>query len=224
MFGTTGWPKHFLYFSPEKVEALYAQITMRERRKLAGQLEVDLKLVKGSISFEAAPETFYSKLRLVLGHLDRENAVGSIQEPAQYVAGRLPMRWGTLGAVDGAVVFFAGESGDRVLGLGGSSGNVVGEPSGMESRRSGSNAPAMLDALRSADPASPSDALAIRLLRGSESAGSAWELDALETAVDVLPGVVQEVEFVARRLLEGVSRDGNRKVLLGTPLYVALAD
>lgn len=73
-----GWPKHFLYFSPTKVDALFAQITMRERRRIEHRLELDLKVFKGEISFTAPPENFYRKLRVVLDHLDRENAVGSV--------------------------------------------------------------------------------------------------------------------------------------------------
>lgn len=227
MIGQAGWPKHFLYLSPEKVEALYAQLTMRERRKFVDQLEVDLKIVKGRVSFEQAPDNVYLKLRLVLHQLHRENAIGSVDLPAQYVAGQLPMTWGTLGATGGDlvadVVFFGARLDKCSLGLGGSSSNVVGEyAKGV--RRSGSNAPALLDALRAADADSPKDLLAVRLLRGHEGHVDGWELDMIEKSIDTLPGVTQQVEFVARRLIEGVSQDGERKILLGSPLYVALVD
>ncbi|MGP4084265.1 DUF7019 family protein [Streptomyces sp. KR55] len=224
----SNWPKHFLYFSSDKVDALYEQITMRKRRRLAGELEVDLKLLKGRMSFDTAPENFYLKLRMVVDHLKGENAVGSLREPAPYFAGRLPMTWGPLGTVDGdlasGVVFFGGRQEGRSVGLGGSSWNVVGQQEDCEvARPSGSHAPAMLEALRQADPASPGDALAVRLLRGREG-GDGRELNAVERAIGALPGITQDVEFVARRLIEGVSADGARTILLGTPLYVALAD
>jgi hypothetical protein len=221
--GMAGWPKHFLYFSPAKVEALFAQITMRERRRIAHRLELDLKLIKGEISYTTTPENFYGKLRMVLDHLDSENAIGSVREPAQYLAGRLPMTWGTLGPVDSGVVFFSAELDDCSLGLGGSSSNVVGEYSDVV-RRSGSNLPAMLDVLRAVDPNSRQDALTVRLLGANAGDGDAWELDAVKDAVDAQYGVTQDVEFVARRLLEGVSRTGDRKIVLGSPLYVALSD
>ena len=227
MIEDAGWPKHFLYLSPEKVESLYAQLTMRERRKIANQLEIDLKIVKGRVSFEQVPDNVYRRLRVVLRHLDRENAVGSVDLPAQYVAGSLPMTWGTLETASGdlaaSVVYFGTRLDKCSIGLGGSSSNVVGELAD-GARRSGSNAPALLDALRAADADSPEDLLAVRLLRGNHGQADGWELDMIEKSIDTLPGVTQQVEFVARRLIEGVSRDGKRKILLGSPLYVALVD
>lgn len=225
----TGWPKHFLYFSPAKIDALYAQITMRERRKIAHRLELDLKVIKGELSVTATPENVYLKLRVVLEYLDRENAVGSVREPAQYFAGRLPMTWGTLGGADRGVVFFGARLDDCSLGLGGSSSNVVGEYSPVV--RSGrSNAPAMLDVLRAANLDLWRDTRTVPILDpavAGDSAGEhdgAWELDIVQAAVNAGSGATQDVEFVARRLLEGVSRTGDRKIILGSPLYVALAD
>jgi hypothetical protein len=225
--GLEAWPKHFLYLSVEKIESLYAQLTTRERRKIAQQIEVNLQLVKGSISFEQTPESLYAKLRLVLAHLRREQAVGSVDVPVQYVAGALPMAWGTFGAAEAGVtadvVLFVAGNEDFSLMLGGSLGNVVGER--IEgARKSGSHAPSLLDALRTADHDSPEDLLAVRMLRGHESQAVDWELDLIEKGVNTLPGVTQQVEFVARRLIEGVSRDGERRILLASPLYVALVD
>lgn len=221
------WPKHFLYISQEKVDALYAQLTMRERRKIAQQFEVDLKFVKGRVSVERMPESIYLKLRVVVEHLYRENSIGSIDGPAQYLAGSFPMSWGVLsGASDDLsanVVFFGTRLATCSFGLGGSASNVFGEVPGGP-RRSGSNAPALLDALRAADPNSPKDLLAARLLQGREGRADGWDLDTVEKSIDALPGVTQEVEFVARRLIAGVSQDGKRTVVLGSPLYVSLVD
>lgn len=133
------------------------------------------------------------------------------------------MTWGTFGAVDSGVVFFGARLDDCSLALGGSSSNVFGEHSDVV-QRSGSNVPAILDALRAADPNSWRDALTVRLLGSRVGDGDAWELDAVEAAVNARSGATQDVEFVARRLLEGVSRTGDRKIVLGSPLYVALAD
>jgi hypothetical protein len=137
------------------------------------------------------------------------------------------MTWGTLGRADGdignGVVFFAARIKGCSLGLGGSSSNVVGEHPSVATR-SGSNAPTILEALRAADPNSPSDILSVRLLQDREASDNAWELDTIEAAVDDMRGVTQNLEFVARRLIEGVSKDGARRILLGSPLYVALAD
>lgn len=92
--GQPSWPKHFLYLSPAKIDSIYYQIDQATLRGLAKTLTLDLEIIKAEVSSAAPPDTTYSLLKVVLGFLERECLVGSIDYPGAYFSGSLAVRWG----------------------------------------------------------------------------------------------------------------------------------
>ncbi|MET8329906.1 SAVMC3_10250 family protein [Streptomyces sp. NPDC005181] len=112
-----------------------------------------------------------------------------------------------------------------VVGLGGSRNHVLGASAGAE------GAPALARSLLPSLLSGLSANLGIRSLLDGDASGhpdapDAAVLSAVRRTAEALQGPRQRMEFVAKRLLHGPSRepDDDSIVLLGSPLYVALVD
>lgn len=212
--------RYYLYVSDAKVDMLLPQVDPGLARKRAGEVGVNLPFLTAKRQVESPAPERVVRLERVVRHLDDFGDVGTIDEPGQYFRGRLRMRWAPLGA---ELVYFAGSTEDTVVGLGGGSGHVLGTSGSVE--RPVAFAPSSLPRMIGG--------LAAALAADAEPSGNAVPGDALGTAHQAhrrLRGVEQELEFLAKRLQHGPSpypeldpRDGMR-VLLGSPLFVALAD
>jgi hypothetical protein len=146
-------------------------------------------------------------------YLDDFADVGTVDEPGQYFRGRMPMRWGPVGP---ALVYFGGATERTVAGLGGAAGHLHGEK-GPAVAFAPSSLPGIVDGLRG-------------VLAADGATGQPEALAAAHLAHRQLRGTEQELEFVAKRLAYGPSpypeldpRPG-MKVLVGSPLFVALGD
>jgi hypothetical protein len=92
--------------------------------------------------------------------------------------------------------------------------------------------PSLLRALtREAELGQRADVLAAAVgqdIESAELADEAWELTAVEIATSQMKGPLQRVEFVAKRLLWGEAKGfwggAGSRVMLGSPIYVALND
>jgi hypothetical protein len=161
-----------------------------------------------------------ARLERVLRRLEETGQIGSVDEPGPFFRGALPMRWGPLpGEGVGSTVYFGGRTGRTVLGLGGSGGHVLGGGAPQTAEFAPSSTPALLAGLGAALAAD-----------GGELPADESYLGWVHTAGRLLRGPEQPVEFVARRLLAGPSpypeldARPDMQMLLGSPLYVALAD
>jgi uncharacterized protein DUF7019 len=213
--------RFYLYVSDAKIEMLFGQIPEAERRRIAGTLKLDLKILGVDLSVEPREETRYSKLRLVEEHIRSREEVGTVDRPKGFFAGQMDLRWGVWGEDSGgpghSMVYFTGRTKRTTLGLGGSERHLIGDPPGppMLDRPSGkSNLLRILDALTT-DP----DFAAERSER--MGAQETWVVSAIMNSVNKLPGPAQRLEFLARTLFRA---DGEHSVLLGTPVYVAVAE
>jgi hypothetical protein len=222
------WPKHFLYLSPTKIDSIFYQVDQGSLRSIAKKLTIDLKMVKAEVSSETRTETIYARLKVVLSYLERHSLVGSIDQPGQYFAGSLPMKWGPyIGwretPEQSKLVYFGGATSETILGLGGSIENVFGNV-GSSVSDSHSSSPSMLRALQKD--------LGLRLSREVPEDIREEDEDEALTAVEVasseMKGPLQQVEFVAKRLLWGDAKGWwglqGSKTLLGSPIYAALDD
>jgi hypothetical protein len=210
--------KYYLYVSDSKLAMLYDQMPENTRSKLATELKIDLKLISATVKKGEGQQNQFSKLRLLTEYLNESGEVGSIEFPGKYFAGSLPMRWGIWGEdwspPEQRIVYFTGVAGETTVGLGGSPEHMIGpgrkEPV-LDSMGGKSNLLRILSAL------SKEPELSSRLQRyqGFEAERAAL---AITQSVDKLPGPAQSLEFLAKSLMTGPG------VLLGTPLYVALAE
>ncbi|NBH02912.1 SAVMC3_10250 family protein [Amycolatopsis sp. SID8362] len=202
--------RYYIYISDSKVDMLLPQIDPGFASKRSTEVGVNLQLLTGKHKRDSDPDRV-SRLERVVRHIDDFLDVGTIDEPGQYFRGRLDVRWQQMPGFE----YFAGATEDTVVGLGGSSGHVIG---GAVPKDDAVIAPSML----------PGMVRGLSALAADDAPASALELAYL--ANRNARGEEQEVEFVAKRLRHGPSPypelDGGRavQVLVGSPLFVALAE
>jgi len=156
--------------------------------------------------------------------------LGTVDEPGQFFWGLLPMQWGPIVTHDGAtLLYFGGRDERTIVGLGGSAEARPRDGAPRAASAVPSLLPVLLDAIddRFDDEASHEAADQPSRPPTTRPTAPPWLRC---TGHGRLRGPAQNVEFIAKRLLSGPSpypeldgRDG-MTVLLGSPLYVALAD
>jgi hypothetical protein len=222
--------KYYVYISDTKVDMLYSQIPQNILRKIAAELNINLGIFSLSVKGKENEEkTRYEKLKLVVNYIENNMDVGTVDQPKAYFKGSLPMQWRRL--VEG-LVYFAGRTSETILGLAGSMRHVIGNL-GAESRTSvgHSGLPSIMEVLR--------EKFGLPLDEQGHVDSHVSGDDLQETLATVaisttgLSGSQQHLEFLAKRLVEGslsldpffiLDTEENQHVVLGTPLYVAMAD
>lgn len=224
--------KYYLYISDSKVDMLLPQVRDDVKKKIAYEFKIDLKVLGVARRAEhETPNDRIARLQAVCDYLESEGRIGSADDPLEYFGDTMPMKWGPLRRLRGAVrnladrtdwnfAYFSGSTGQTLVGLGGSESHLIGS-----SPPTGRFVP-------------PSGVPGISHYLGElvlEAAGDNFPADAepsaLESAVQVnssMRGTEQQLEFVAKRLLYGELPQGSgnniEHVLIGSPLYVALAE
>ncbi len=210
--------KYYLYVSESKLAMLYDQMPEKTRSKLAAELKIDLKVISATVKKGEGQQNQFSRLRLLTEYINESREVGSIQFPGKYFAGCLHMRWGIWGEdwsrPEERIVYFTGQAAGTIVGLGGSPHHLIGpsrnEPV-LDSMGGKSNLLRILSALSN----DPELSIELKRYRGLEAESAA---SAVMASVEKLPGPAQSLEFLAKSLMTSSG------VVLGTPLYVALAE
>lgn len=228
--------KYYVYISDAKVDMLYPQIPKSVLKKIASSLNIDLKLFGAELSVgiknNQSDETRYAKARIVSEYIEKNLDVGTIDAPSTYFRGTLPMKWGppsenksVVGSRD--MVYFGGFTKHTILGLAGSMGHVISSDKGSTFIIGVSHLHALFNILAS-EPQKP-----ISVLPDTEES---YYIDMAFLGVMrqtwEMRGPKQQVEFLAKTLLQGPlaypfhsSYEATQSyVVLGTPIYVAIAD
>lgn len=221
--------KYYLYVSKAKLDMLYDQIAFSGKEKKSVEWVLDLKPFKASRKSEREDEPDRDdKLKAVIEALEQSQIVGTVDEPKEYVKGTLPMRWGIYRDAgrpteEPPLVYFGGRTEQTIFGFGGSSRHVEGN-AGCAATGSRSVTPFLVTHLLDGMPSEGWNAYPIR---GNDDDQSTYE--AIVLATDNIRPPDQNLEFISKTLLLGKHLDsgkGRKKtmcVLLGSPLYVALA-
>ncbi len=209
--------KFYVYVSDTKVDMLYGQIPPPIRAGIATELKLDLKLISVNLSKSTPETTRYSKLQLVSTFIENNEEIGTVDNPRTYFREVMSMRWGPLGEED-AMVYFGGVTDQTIVGLGGSLKHVIGAPGPTDIEHGTYGFPVswpqpMLNALRN-------------VTRTTKSISGVSDMEIIAYTTTRLEGPIQKFEFLATRLQEGAYHMfGNQsKVLLGSPIYVAIAE
>jgi hypothetical protein len=216
--------RYYLYLSRAKLDMLHGQIPEKLLRRLAVEAKLDLKVVSVSMQSPRAEVSEYDRLKLVEAYLEREFDVSWISEPASWFRGDLELRIAGYGSARGPV-FMTGSEGDTVVALIGSAHHLVGQQAVPEFLRTYSSLPSLFHLLRDAPEDWPLDEP--WQAGGRRDLGGERDLRQVVTFARSLKEPATYCEFLARRLLRGTlpSSDGRElEVVVGTPLYVALAD
>lgn len=213
--------RYYLYVSDSKVDMLLQQVDPGFARKRTTEVGVNLTFVSAKRAVEAGAADRLVRLQRLVHHLDDHYDVGTVDEPGQYFRGRMPMRWGPLPSGQKSLVYFGGSTERTIVGLGGASAHVWGTPAPTPAEQgqvfAPSTTPGLLAGLGPAVAA-----------HGDEVPANALGL--VHLANRQMRGAEQDVEFLAKRLLHGSSpypeldAHDRTMVLLGSPLFVALAD
>lgn len=218
--------KYYVYISDAKVDMLLAQIPHEAKQRLATEFKFDLKLLSASRKSETESEdNRFSRLEAVVTFIREYGNLGTVDEPDDYVEDSLEMRWGPYGMGDEKeppLIYFGGVTDRTIIGLGGSIKHVIGN-SGVTHTHSHSATPMLLARLErelklDEQAMSPPDDA------GNTEVSGDWSLRAVELATTEVKGPKQWLEFMAKRLLFGRGYSKKKKVLLATPLYVALLE
>lgn len=210
--------RYYLYISDSKVDMLLPQIDPAFVAKRGSEIGVKLSVLSLKRTAERAGNDRMARLERVVRYLHDHGDLGSVDEPGQFFWGLLPMQWGRFPGA--ASLVFAGGRADRtIVGLGGSGRHLVGSvPNVGDEAQTWSQLPPMLDGLAS----DLEDELVVEAAEAPLDRADKTALATVSRAVGRLASPAQHLEFVAKRLLHG-EYDGTR-VLLGSPVYIALVD
>jgi hypothetical protein len=234
--------KFYVYISDSKIDMLLPQVPHEVKKKVATEFGIDLKVLTAKRTAEAEPEdNRIKRLETVVRFIRQHENVGTVDESDDYIDDVLSMRWGPYGwDASGSVsgpVYFGGETEKTVFGLGGSSKHLVGD-AGLTGNvdhphvHSHSLTPYLLAFLEKEQLASGGMDRQTYARDGQstrDSLGYQQGLHAVFLATTQMSGPKQRLEFLAKRLLcgrkpLGIPPQSVTHVLLGSPLYVAMAE
>ncbi len=218
--------KYYLYVSDTKVDMLFSQIPLNLAERISTEFKRDLKRVSLSLKPETNAETRYSKLKVVIEYLRRNELLGTVSSPGSYFSGQLPMAFTVLGPT----AVFCGRKDHTLIGLTGSAHHLTGQ--------SGKPTDVALDSISHMVIGSVAKTLSETLdesipdskITGKETSSS------LAFISQRIEHGAKNLEFVARTMdLEDVTNKkwgeayreyttGIKSVLLASPLYVALPE
>ncbi len=216
-------PKYYLYVSDAKVDMLYSQIPLPPWERIATTLTIGYDKLSMSVLGGSSNRTLFSKLSVVVDYINSNFEVGSIDEPRAYFGGTLPMGWGQFGSESNRIIFFGGSTDRTRVGLGGSVKHVI-EGHELSDVHIGSNS--WMD-LASVLREELDDPLQFQDLPIEPDLALAAVSIGVHEVTRV--GADQPVQFLARKqhvrdYPELKERNQPHRIVLGTPIYVALAD
>jgi hypothetical protein len=224
--------RYYVYVSETKVEQLYAQIPLKLRDKVAAKLTIDLKLIKGEVERRQPQESLFSKLDIVREYLENEGLIGTADDPKSFFGEIMPLSWDTyLSERESArFAYFGGRTKETVIGLGGSFKHIIAGPTVEKIGAARSGLPflreALSETLKEEETASEAPLERTSLLkdvvRVSRTTGKAYSASMEFVAKRLIDGIVNPVQWFEPGI--GEVSLGAMKVLLGTPLYVAMAE
>lgn len=209
--------RYYVYISDSKVDMLLEQVDPAFARKRSSEVGMSLKVVSAKRKVETPASERVARLERVVRDLDDHYDVGTVDDPGQYFRGRLKLRWGSLD--NAPVVYFSGSTERTVVGLGGATGHVV-----------GTKGPAEQADVVFAPSSMPGLVAGLDKALADNDEVPPNVLGSVHMANRMVRGVEQELEFLAKRLAHGPSpypeldAKPGMQVLLGSPLFVALAD
>jgi hypothetical protein len=221
--------RYYVYASDTKIDMLYSQIPQNLLSRFVAELKLDVKVLAVSLKKRETDETLYSKLTVVERYLREKEEIGSIAEPKTWFEGELPLRSGVW---RDRILYFQGIQDGVFLALIGSPHHRIGhgDPNQIQ-QPTGSQLPALFECLEADNDLDSGR-------HASYDVGSPDVVrDVVRFAVN-LTGWPEPSAFLARRLpLEPPVDDDDyayaareagvpdlRRVLVATPLYVALSE
>src|ERR1700730_5580390 len=120
--------KYYLYTSATKVEMLYPQIPPDFLKSLSAELSFNIGVVATKLKAEATEKSdnLFSKVEIVSKYIKQSERVGTVENPEEYIAGALPLRYGVRSDYRASIVFFGSRIGTLLFGMIGSPESLIG--------------------------------------------------------------------------------------------------
>ena len=190
--------KYYIYVSETKLNMLYPQISKQDD----------------------GIETLFSKVKAISKYLEKNQMIGSLENPAAYIYGKMFMNWGCLRQYDSDIVFFGSQKAtDRIV-LVGSKYSLVGQSKASSTEHSLDYY--LFNFLKNCTkyPQLFSvDNLQLNLL-DSRHSGYFLVMKSFNTLMSKVDRKNESVEFLARTLV--IHQEDRERLMIATPLYVAL--
>lgn len=171
--------------------------------------------------------TLIQKLKLVEEDIRERHTVGSLETDARWTDGYVEAK---LVRFDEGSIAFVGSLGRTVFSLGGSEAHLVSGAKPKSARAGASYLPeiarwiANLDLNQPQVLLTPSLEQTHRLMSGGLGQGFAGWINVIEQAHKRSTAMPVMMKHFSRRLAEGVDPRTGKRFVLGTPLYIALAE
>jgi hypothetical protein len=201
--------QYFVYISQTKLEILIPQIPARLLRSLEAEIKINVAAFAAGVkkTASAPPPELAAKAVVLSDYLEKQSGwVGTLADPGRYVKGVASLQYGVMQDYAAELAFFGGVVDGVKLALIGSPASLIGAAADTAANHS-------------------LDYYVLKFLRQqAENAREGGDGASYETAVDgalsagVLPPTRLRLEFLAKPLFH------NLRVLVATPIYVALAD
>ncbi len=166
-------------------------------------------------------------IRDAMHKLEQGGAIGPLEAPQRYFRGRVSLRWGPLkgaGVQDSGLVYFGGGTSDAILGLVGSSADILDSAGDCTLYSVSAGMPYLYAALKRElnVPFAMKQPGPIRL-DDPQDYQKAVQAVRVATLQEQARGPALDVEICAQTLLVGAADPWNERprVVLGVPLYVA---
>lgn len=199
---------------------LYPQIPSAFLKGAEAELKINLGVISTTVKGrgpDAATE-LPAQVAAVQSYLRDENAVGSIDNPKEWIEGSMPMRWGCVSEYASDIAFFGGATGSKTVALIGSSESMI----GTSQSASANHAPLYykLKFLNTLLESYGFKASNLPLTASEKETAPVQPdyADLVGLALNALPHFEESLEFFALVL------KNEPNLIVATPLYVAMAD
>ncbi|WBL42368.1 SAVMC3_10250 family protein [Algoriphagus halophytocola] len=201
--------KYYVYISDTKVNMLYSQIPAKFLEKVQGDVRLNFGFLSGTLKKEKKSEEndVIKKLGSVNNYILQHESVGTVENPLNYISGRLRLKYGIVSEYASDIAFFGGEINGKLIGLIGATRSLLGEPKNSESN----HAPYYytLEFLNG-------------LIKMNEKSGESPPFynydEAIKIAIETINDSPHSLEFLAKVL----HHDEN--FVLATPIYVSISE
>lgn len=214
--------KYYLYVSYTKVDMLFNQISSKFSnilRQILIELRIDLKLLTLKINSQDK-ENRILRLKAIVRFLEKQNKVGNVDDPNEYIQDVIPMTWKIHPTHPNAVCFY-GKTEKSIIGLGGSLKHVIDQKK-IETDSSGMSwnitfQKKLWDELNFNEPISS-------FFKNEEVGSSSFDAIYFARYEEETPNLEHKLEFFAKRLAYRRQNSKEKAIIMASPLYVALAD
>lgn len=226
--------EYYAYLSEQTIQRLFEQIPNKMLPTIAAELGIDLHFLTIKVTKDRGDQkkALTTQLRAVEAYLEKHQSehIGTIDNPKRYIKGTLPMfsyflpqGFGVKESDKPELIYFGGSTNTTILGLAGSASYVFGDTNGRMDQVS-SSLPYLVSMIAREYhiiPANP------RFRHNRDNIPQTLDTMEYMEEYNRQDQQLQNFSFLAKLKLDSqkvIGWEGDQRILLASPLYVAYAD